>query len=502
MRGAASRAAHKVDANACDTGRMRQPYGTGDIIEIEFIDADPGAFADPAVGSDGTPRPSRPRPSWLVPVAVATMAALAAAVLVWQPWQRPAVWRTFETPAPAAAALGNHLLPATAPGALTSVIEPASTVGVNVASSAIGYVFAEPEATYWSRRWALFEALATGVGDAQPAPADWTVHGVPASLSHLRVRNDVEWGPLGGFNWHTDSNLLSKQEAVAFASAVGVRQGQAAIRSAYDLGALEPLGSVSAFHSAFALEDALSGSHFATAVEATMVEYVVDTGAAVQVASVPAPPDALALAEFVFGRGSATLVHGLPAVSLTSRDLGNVVTWLEGGRLIAVTGGRMPEADMRALAESIRPVTDDEWSAASQPVLAKSIVSGGAWSSTDEQIDVGSGITATGVPWRASITVGNPMLTCLYTGGNDAGRAACTFSTPLTPSVRAFPGSTAGTVFVVAVLPIDEVGLVLRITDASGGVFDIEPVAANDQLSAVAFEIPATSTFDLVDRTS
>ena len=41
--------------------------------------------------------------------------------------------------------------------------------------------------------------------------------------------------------------------------------------------------------------------------------------AAFVVASVPAPPDALALVEFVFGSGAAATVHGLPAVVLTSR---------------------------------------------------------------------------------------------------------------------------------------------------------------------------------------
>ena len=488
-----------VAANACDTDLMRQPYGTGEIIEIEVIDADPGAFEGP--GSGTTPRPPRPRPRWLAPVAVVAAAALATVVVVWQPWQQPPVWRTFDAPAPTVASLGNHLLPATPPGPLATTTEPDSTVGVNIPSAAIGVVFAEPEASYGSRRWALFEATTTGAGDAPPATGteEYTVHGLPASLSHLRVRNEAEWGPLGGFNWRTDSNLLSKEEALAFAAAVGVQQGQAAIRRSYDLTTLQPLGTVSAFHSAFALEDALTGGHFATAVEATVVQYTADTGEAVQVASVPAPPDALALVEFVFGSGAAATVHGLPAVVLTSRDLGNMVIWLEGGRLIAATGGRIPETEMFALAESVRPVTDDEWATATQPVFDVDAVD---FVVTDAaaQVDVGGGITATGVPWRASITPGNPMLTCVYTGDGNA--AACTFSTPLTPSARSFPGSTADTIFVVAVLPIDEVDLVLHITDVNGEVFDIEPVAVNDQLSAVTAEIPATTTFDLVDRTS
>ena len=480
---------------------MRQPYGTGEIIEIEVIDADPGAFGGSGADASTTPRPHRPRPRWLVPVAVVSVTAVAAVVFVWQPWQQPPTWRTFDAPAPTVAELGNHLLPATAPGPLTTMTEPTSTVGVNVPSNAIGHVFAEPDASYGSRRWAFFEAAATGAGDAAPAAAteEWTVQGLPASLAHLRVRNQFEWGPFGGFNWHTSSNLLSTDEALAFAEAVGVQQGQAAIRHSYDLGTLQPLGTVSAFHSAFALEDALTDGPFATAVEATVVEYTVDTEAAVQVASVPAPPDGLALVEFVFGNGSPATVHALPAVLLTSRDLGTTVVWLEGGRLIAVTGGRIPRPEVLTLAESVGPVTDDEWATATQPVFDVDAVD---FVVTDAaaQVDVGGGVTATGVPWRASITPGNPMLTCVYTGDGDS--ATCTFSTPRTPSTRSFPGSTAATVFVVAVLPIDEVNLVLRITAVDGAVFDIEPVAVSDQLSAVTVEIPASSAFDLVDRTS
>lgn len=217
-----------------------------------------------------------------------------------------------------------------------------------------------------------------------------------------------------------------------------------------------------------------------------------------QVASVPAPTDALASLNSSSEAAPLRRCTARPPVVLTSRDLGNMVVWLEGGRLIAATGGRTPETEMFALAESVRPVTDDEWANATQQLFDVDF----ATTDAAQQVDVGSGITATGAAWRASITIGNPMLTCVYTGDGGTEQATCTFSTPLTPSARSFPGSTASTTSVVAVLPIDEVNVVLRLTDVDGAVFDIEPVAVNDQLSAVTAEIPPRPGASTVDRTS
>ncbi|MBP9054313.1 MAG: hypothetical protein KBF94_16980, partial [Ilumatobacteraceae bacterium] len=72
---------------------MRQPPGTGDIIEIDVIDADPSVFG----GHDapGEPRVRRRPPRRVLVTVVIVVAVMSTAALVWRPWQHAPTWRTF-----------------------------------------------------------------------------------------------------------------------------------------------------------------------------------------------------------------------------------------------------------------------------------------------------------------------------------------------------------------------------------------------------------------------
>ena len=541
---------------------MRQPPGNGDIleiIEIDVIDADPSAFGTSG-GRHAPVRERRPRPRWVVPAGVAASAAMALAVVVWQPWNVPPQWRTFDSPAPTTATISNLLLPAVPPGQVVSVVEP-DAVGSNAPTTAPGYVFAEPGATFGFRRAAIFEATPTGARDASPATDEHagepTVHGVPAALDTFRLRNEIEWGPLSGHSWRVFTTGLTEQESLSFAAAVGAPNGAAAVQYDHRLDGMVPLGSVSAFNSAYSLRNELTGGHLSSDLSPTVINYAVDTSSTdevstLRVASVPAPPDAMQLVGYLFGAGTALTVHGQPAQLIHSRESGPMVIWLEGGRLITVAG---PQADERllAIAESIRPVSADEWLNAVSPVLEYYIPIE-SWPQDTAPIDVGSGVTSAGTAWRVAVTIGNPTVTCVYVGeaagtseapgtgeaggtgeapgtgeavgetgaevgtstitsGSfvivtfdaptgtpvDDGTSMCTFSTPRVPATCEFTGAIPGLTFVVAILPIEEFRLVLRVTAADGSITDHEPVRLNDEYMGVAIAIDPAATYSLVD---
>lgn len=505
---------------------MRQPPGNGDfleIIEIDVIDADPSAFGD-ATGSRSSARERRPRPRWLRPVALATCTGAAVSLFVLQPWEVPPQWRKFDHPAPSTAIISNLLLPAAPPGPVLAVTEPDS-VGSNTPTTAAGYVFAEPGATFGFRRAALFEATPTGTRDAPPATDEQadgpTVHGVPAAFEAFRLRNEIEWGPLDGYSWRVFTTGLSDEESLEFAAAVGAPDGTPALQHDYSLDGMVPLGSVSAFNSATSLRNELSGGHLSSQLSPTMVTYLLDEERDLRVASVPAPGDVMQLVGYVFGAGTSTTVHGLPAQVIDSREVGPMVVWFEGGRLVAVAGAQT-DAELLATAESISPAGADEWLNAVSPVL-EFYIPVETWPENTAPIEVGSGTTATGVPWRVAITIGNPTVTCVYIGAatmvtsgtvvvidNDTaatvnvlpandGQSACTFSTPKVPAAREFPNAFPGVTFVVAIVPIEEFRLVLRVTAADGSITDHEPVTLNEEFTGVAVAIAPDSTYSLVD---
>ena len=87
---------------------MRQPYGPGDIIEIDVIDAEPGVFGPAAVARPRRVR--RPLPRWLLPTACGVVAVCGTVAMVWRPWEHPPDWRTFEPATPAVSSMSDHLI--------------------------------------------------------------------------------------------------------------------------------------------------------------------------------------------------------------------------------------------------------------------------------------------------------------------------------------------------------------------------------------------------------
>ncbi len=475
---------------------MRQPRGTGETVDlIEIIDAD-GSVLGGAVTSPHPLRERRLRPRWLAPAAFAALGAVAVGLFVWQPWRIPPEWRMFPAPEPSPAELSNQLLPAEPPGLVRAVVEPPS-VGSSTPVTSVGYVFAEPGAIYGFRRSALFEATPTGqrdaarVADSDDSPPALTVNGQQAALDRFRMRSELLWGPLDGYTWRTFTNALSAEESLDFAHAVGAPAGTAAVRHGYRLDDLVPLGSVSAYRSAFALRNALTGSRLSSPLSPTMVTFVDEQARSTRIASVPAPPDAMQLVEFMFGNGDATSVHGVAALFIESREAGQLIIWLEGGRLITVAGD-LGEPALGSVAESVSTASSAEWQIARESTTVSTFRVGST------PVDVGSGTSFDGVPWRVSVSTGNPTVTCLYTGA--AGdTSSCTFSTPRVPATRTFSGATAATVFVVAIIPIEESRLVLRVTRSDGTITDHTLERLDDEYAGVAVEIAADATYALVD---
>jgi len=284
-------------------------------------------------------------------------------VLVWQPWHRESKWRTFAAPEQVTPTLGHELIFDQAPGVVIDNVVPPPRVG-GAAEPVVGHVFAAPFATYTSRRWVVFRARGTSAPDLPPTMDDTSVHGVQAEFQNVRVRSELTWGPFGGFRWSMQSNLLTEAELIAIAEAVGVSGGSAAIARSFDLADLQPLGSAHEFDTAFALQRLLLGRLQSDAFDATLLHYEhPDTGIRTLLGSVAADPDVLPFAQFMFGEGRSITVHGQPGWIIDSRTLGNVVVWYEGGRLVAAVG-TLPVDQMIALAESVRPATEQEWAAA------------------------------------------------------------------------------------------------------------------------------------------
>ena len=469
---------------------MRQPPGTGDmieIIEIDVIEADPDAFGDQSAHAPLQPRRELPR--WVVAAGLLVVAAIGITAAIWRPWEHPPKWRTFPPAAAPVSALTDQLVLDLPTSHVTSL-----ELGRDVADdepTPIGWVFAEPGGSYESDQWALFHArFSTGGREAAPSKSTDFVQGLQAKVRRVRVRTTVTWGPVDGKYLDTETNLMGKAEALAFADAVGVVDGMPAIEHSYSLGALQPLGDVKTLARVQVLASHLAGEPVLNAVSPTVLTYAGDTGS-VLAASIDATPDALEMAGFYFGDGEHITVHGLPALLFHTRHLGTIVAWYEGDRLVTVSGQETDAALIR-LAESTRPATRVEWSEvldATRPVEVGT--------ATHDQTTINTGTTQDGTGWWATVTPGNPMVICVHYGPTTQSIASCIFTTPLVPAEHIVELEALDTRFAVVVAP--DAAQVLRVTDAAGTVTDFAPVPVTDTTWAIAAEVDAGSSYVLVD---
>ncbi|MBK9969645.1 MAG: hypothetical protein IPP16_02515 [Acidimicrobiaceae bacterium] len=467
---------------------MRQPPGTGDIIEIDVIDADPSVFG----GHDapGEPRVRRRPPRRVLVTVVIVVAVMSTAALVWRPWQHAPTWRTFAAAPPAASSLTDQLV-LDLPSSRILGLQPGQNLAADEPTP-LGYVFAEADGTYDYGTWALFHSRASnGRGEVTPSKSTAVVRGLQAKVRHVRVRTTVTWGPIDGNYWDVESNRLDGPAALEFANAVGVVEGVPAIERSYSLGTLLPLGDVETLTRVQVLASHLGGEPVLSRFTPTVLTYEGDT-APVLAASIVADSDALAMAEFYFGRGSNIIVHGLPALLIETRRLGTLIVWQEGDRLVAVAGAE-PTARMISLAESVHPATRAEWAQVIDEVTDVETFR----VDTAQQVTFSTGNTPDGLAWRASITLGNPVVICVHFGPADSSMAECIFSTPLSPATHVI-GTESLNAFVVAVLPIG-IAQQLVVTDVTGNSTAYEPVPVDATTSAVAALLPLGATYELVD---
>lgn len=317
---------------------------------IDLIGVDPEVFTD----EDTPVRRSRVR---AVAKAVWVAAIVAVAAVAWWPRTQSPEWQVFHPAVVPAAGLSEQLVFDHPPGELLAVDLAPRPVDVR---PELGYVFGEPGGTIFSRRWAAFRVRSTTAEPAPPTTDDAaSIAGVAAEVRRVRVRHYLDWGPVAGYTWTATTNKFDEAEAIEFANHVAIIDERPALAHRYDLGALQPVGSVAAFDCVVMLTSLFGGDRLFGPVMPTLVTWgtPADTTA---LGSIAAPADALPLVEFVLGDGTDTTVHGQPAVVIVSPTLGRVIAWLEDGRLIMVSGQR-PTEELIALAESVRAATDGEW---------------------------------------------------------------------------------------------------------------------------------------------
>jgi hypothetical protein len=161
---------------------------------------------------------------------------------------------------------------------------------------------------------------------------------------------------------------LSRAESLAFAESVSLDHGTPVVNDSTVLGDMRPLGSIADFATVFGLVLAIGEPGLAQA-RIVSAQYGSE-GKQYSVTSHPTTTNAMTMAGFFFGEGQDVTVHGQPGLAFEidgadpllafGSGSGTVVAWVEGGRLVIVTGPDGPLATT-ALAESVRPATDAEW---------------------------------------------------------------------------------------------------------------------------------------------
>ncbi len=469
---------------------MRQPYGPGDIIEIDVIDADLGVFGPSAA----PPAPvRRPRPRWLVPTAIAVAGVCGAAAMVWRPWEPPPDWRTFGPAAPAVASLSDHLVLD-----LDGVTVTSLHVGPNSDAddpAPLGHVFAAPGGTYEYDAWALFHSGGSNADGAAPVSKSTDlVRGLPAEVRSVRVRTTVRWGPIGGNYWDSETNRLHDDAALDFANAVGVVAGLPAVAYGHNMGVLKPLGDVKTLARVQVLAAYLDSEPVLSKFTPTVVTYEVGS-TPVTVASIDTDTDGLAMARFYLDQGRDVIVHGVPGALIETRRIGKVVVWHEGNRLVVVTAD-VTDDQLLAMAKAVRPATQAEWDQVIAATAAAPTDPGE--DVTPASLTIGAGLTPDSDYWRGSITLGNPTVLCIHDlQATGVSEASCVYTTPLSPSTHVVDHEGIGSTFVSAVVPTGS--RVLRITNPAGEFVDFQPIGLDDTTAAVAALLPPGATYDLVE---
>jgi hypothetical protein len=472
-----------------ETTDISEMSETIDIIEIEVIESPgsrPARMARPSRPS-GAHRPLRRRH---VTASVAAVALLAIALVVWQPWRpQPPEWRTYPVATRFPPSLSGRLVFDEPPGDVFQASLPESPLATAVTrSTLIGHVFAQPGSTMRNGAWLSFSTLPS-YSPAEPPTSTLVIRGTDATLDRADGRVTVEWGPVDRRSWEASGGGVDDAELLAFADAVGVVDDQPAVRGSYDLSGMAPLGGIEGLRTVLAVERELAQLEPVASVKPTVLRYQ-DGGVALTLLSVPAAPDTMSFVPFVLGDGGAVeeiAVRGNPGVALSTVGGDNVVSWMEGGRLVVVSGSQ-PLDELLGWAGSTRAATDEEWRAVANTLMQTVQM-------IAEGVEVGAGVTPNGNAWRmvvspfsdftafclvtvngeqCTMTTGmeRPRLDDWYVEG---GRVALRFSTPYEPVIARIT-ALDGTVTEVPFVAIDETRTAVAVYVANTSTLEIAPI--------------------------
>lgn len=323
----------------------------------------------------------------MVPAAVLVVSifAVTALLVIWKPWVNEFHVRLALPSTPQVEPTLTEQLVFGNPPDTLSLASVGGAVDIsNTLTNADGYLFAAANATLnlgqgGSGRWAAFYA-GRSAADPQSVPTgdgavEVTVQGAPgAILTSLDSQNiEVNFGPIDGRVTSVVTSELTQRETLAFAETATFENGVPVVSDAGTLAGLQPLGDISSFGTVF--------SFVATAANPASAEAAVVTAQygpeekRFTVTSHVADDTDLKLLRFVLGGDVNAQVHGQQALTYVANpsesllalrvELGSVVAWVEGGRLIMVTG-KLEVPELLKLAETVRPATAQEWAQVSQ----------------------------------------------------------------------------------------------------------------------------------------
>jgi len=460
------------------SGPAAEPSGTTEVIEvievIEMIDVDFEAFGQPHPAPPRARSPRQP-PRWQVIALVGTL-LLVAVVVVLQPWRSPSAWRSYPVSL-SPATLPHHQVLADPAAPLVSVLPGTDPTDEQLLAEGVGHVFAAEGATLPRGQWARFrvEELSAQFTGGLPSSAD-----AAEVADQGSARQQLVWSPQPGQRWTVETHELTPAATRTFAAAVGVHGGQAALRSGYSLGSLRPVGGIASMVIAQRFLDGLTQG--AASPAATVVRYrSVSTPASV--ATTRAPADAALAVRFLLG-GADVLVRDEAAVVATTATLGTVVVWVEGGRMVVVTGPLPADAQL-TVAAAVRAATADDPSQFDP--------------SGETTVAVGSGATADGHVWDVSVEFGVATAVCVVVDDIDALRV-CVTTLHASLAEMTYITTSLGIV-VVALSNAPDAGLVqLTALDDRVTLLRMRPLIWN--LSAAVFQpLPGQSYELLADET-
>lgn len=369
--------------------------GRRDFEVIELIAADPTAFGGPPLEGGAAPvdRPTPTHRSAVPGVTMGLLALLVGAVLVavalppLHSSPRAARVLSFPPLRRQLSTLDGHLVFAEAPGRPSSAgLGTVGSDGRSAPSSLsdlTGYLFAAPDAHFTlsgegSGRWAGFWSAPHGSLD-DPGPIgtpDAQVQGSPASIDTYGNETVIVFGPIDGRTFSVRAHDLDREASLRFAEAVAIRDGVPTITDDRALADMRPVGSIAEYGAALGVL-LTPGPSAIPSANLVFVQY--EAGEApcaacrgrrsYTLASYPAPHESmLPMLRFLMPQGHERTVRGTTgwvvgdgvSPDLLGSGTGTLVAWVEGGRLITVLGPGDELATL-ALAESIRPATDDEW---------------------------------------------------------------------------------------------------------------------------------------------